>query len=129
MITIKTSKDPDLDCAVAYTLSILGGKWKWLILYLLFEYEPLRYGQLKQKLAGITHKMLSQQLKELQQSQLIHRKEYAQIPPKVEYSLSEKGTTLLPILKLMCQWGEVHRPGNEKLIYLDQRGKTASLHN
>ena len=79
MITIKTSKDPDLDCAVAYTLSILGGKWKWLILYLLFEYETLRYGQLKQKLAGITHKMISQQLKELQQSQLIHRKEYAQM--------------------------------------------------
>ena len=99
-----------LECPVTYTLSILGGKWKWLIIYLLFEHNILRYGELKKRLLGITHKMLSQQLKELDTANLINRKEYQQIPPKVEYSLSEQGKTLLPILNLMCEWGRKNHP-------------------
>ena len=99
-----------LECPVTYTLSILGGKWKWLIIYLLFEHNILRYGELKKRLLGITHKMLSQQLKELDAANLINRKEYQQIPPKVEYSLSEQGKTLLPILNLMCEWGRKNHP-------------------
>ena len=99
-----------LECPVTYTLSILGGKWKWLIIYLLFEHNILRYGELKKRLLGITHKMLSQQLKELDVANLINRKEYQQIPPKVEYSLSEQGKTLLPILNLMCEWGRKNHP-------------------
>ena len=99
-----------LECPVTYTLSILGGKWKWLIIYLLFEHNILRYGELKKRLLGITHKMLSQQLKELDAANLINRKEYQQIPPKVEYSLSEQGKTLLPILNLMCEWGRNNHP-------------------
>ena len=99
-----------LECPVTYTLSILGGKWKWLIIYLLFEHNILRYGKLKKRLLGITHKMLSQQLKELDAANLINRKEYQQIPPKVEYSLSEQGKTLLPILNLMCEWGRKNHP-------------------
>ena len=99
-----------LECPVTYTLSILGGKWKWLIIYLLFEHNILRYGELKKRLVGITHKMLSQQLKELDAANLINRKEYQQIPPKVEYSLSEQGKTLLPILNLMCAWGRKNHP-------------------
>lgn len=99
-----------LECPVTYTLSILGGKWKWLIIYLLFEHNILRYGELKKRLVGITHKMLSQQLKELDAANLINRKEYQQIPPKVEYSLSEQGKTLLPILNLMCEWGRKNHP-------------------
>ena len=99
-----------LECLVTYTLSILGGKWKWLIIYLLFEHNILRYGELKKRLLGITHKMLSQQLKELDAANLINRKEYQQIPPKVEYSLSEQGKTLLPILNLMCEWGRKNHP-------------------
>ena len=99
-----------LECPVTYTLSILGGKWKWLIIYLLFEHNILRYGELKKRLVGITHKMLSQQLKELDAANLINRKEYQQIPPKVEYSLSEQGKTLLPILNLMCEWGKKNHP-------------------
>ena len=99
-----------LKCPVTYTLSILGGKWKWLIIYLLFEHNILRYGELKKRLLGITHKMLSQQLKELDAANLINRKEYQQIPPKVEYSLSEQGKTLLPILNLMCEWGRKNHP-------------------
>ena len=99
-----------LECPVTYTLSILGGKWNWLIIYLLFEHNILRYGELKNRLLGITHKMLSQQLKELDAANLINRKEYQQIPPKVEYSLSEQGKTLLPILNLMCEWGRKNHP-------------------
>lgn len=97
------------DCPVAYTLSVLGGKWKWLIIYILSEEGTLRYGELRRNLPGITHKMLSQQLKELETDQLIDRKEYHQIPPKVEYSLTEKGQSLVPILDLMCDWGEANR--------------------
>ncbi|MBH1941810.1 helix-turn-helix transcriptional regulator [Mobilitalea sibirica] len=96
------------DCPVTYTLSVLGGKWKWLIIYILSGEGTLRYGELRRNLSGITHKMLSQQLKELEADQLINRKEYHQIPPKVEYSLTQKGQTLIPILDLMCYWGETN---------------------
>lgn len=99
------TNDPNIVCgrSITYTLSVMGGKWKWLILGLLYEHGALRYGQIKMDIAGITHKMLSQKLKELEASLLINRKEYPQIPPKVEYSLTENGRTLIPILKLMGQ--------------------------
>lgn len=100
----------DCDCSIIYTLAVVGGKWKWLILYKLFENGILRYGQLKKILPAITHKMLSQELKGLEAEQLIHREEYHQIPPKVEYSLTAKGKTLLPILDLMSKWGDENRP-------------------
>ncbi|MDF2569604.1 MAG: transcriptional regulator, HxlR family [Sporomusa sp.] len=111
----------NLDCAVTYTLSVLGGKWKWLIIDILSEEGTLRYGELKRNLSGITHKMLSQQLKELETEQLIDRKEYHQIPPKVEYSLTQKGATIIPILNLMCDWGKAnwsHKPSKD----IEQKG-------
>ncbi|SDE29795.1 winged helix-turn-helix transcriptional regulator [Sporomusa acidovorans] len=98
------------NCPITYTLSIVGGKWKWLILYKLSENRVLRYGELKRALPPITHKMLSQQLKELELEQLIHREEYHQIPPKVEYSLTDKGKTLMPILTCMSEWGRKNGP-------------------
>ncbi|WP_353095154.1 helix-turn-helix domain-containing protein [Tissierella praeacuta] len=88
-----------------YTLSIIGGKWKMRIIYELGCESILRYGELKRNIPYITHKMLSTQLKELENDGLITRKEYLQIPPKVEYSLSEKGLSLLPIIDKMCKWG------------------------
>ncbi len=91
-----------------YTLSLIGAKWKMNILYWLYKSEIMRYGELKKALGSVTHKMLSKQLKELEADNLILRKEYHQIPPKVEYSLLEKGKTLMPILHLMCLWGEEH---------------------
>lgn len=103
-------------CPITYTLSIVGGKWKWLILFKLFQHELLRYGELKRQIPAITHKMLSQQLKELEAEALIHREEYHQIPPKVEYSLTDKGQTLIPILQLMSQWGATHQPADEPLL-------------
>lgn len=98
-------------CPVAYTLAVIGGKWKWLILYRLWDKGMLRYGELKREISGITHKMLSQQLKEMENAGLIFREEYHQIPPKVEYSLTDKGKTLIPILELMCLWGRQNQSG------------------
>lgn len=93
-------------CPVEYTLKAIGGKWKLLILYYLMTDRVKRYGELKRAINGITHKMLSQQLKELESSGLVTRKEYQQIPPKVEYALSQKGVTLLPIIGMMYNWGK-----------------------
>lgn len=93
-----------------YTMKILSGKYKLIILYWLEEYTVLRYGQLKRTLGNITHKMLSETLKELETDGLIIRKEYPQVPPKVEHRLSDKGASLIPILDAMCDWGENHKP-------------------
>ena len=98
-----------LNCPINYTLSVLGGKWKWAILWLIFKESVIRYGNLKNSLPSIAHKTLSQQLKELESSNLIHREQYNQVPPKVEYSLTDKGKTLIPILELMSQWGNAYR--------------------
>ena len=91
-----------------YTLSLIGGKWKMMIMFRLSYNGTMRYGVLKKEINGITHKMLSSQLKELEKDELIIRKEYHQIPPKVEYSLSEKGLSLMPVLNAMCDWGKPH---------------------
>ncbi|MFT5872540.1 MAG: DNA-binding HxlR family transcriptional regulator [Clostridium sp.] len=91
-----------------YTLSIIGGKWKMVIMFWLSKRNVMRYGELKKSIKGITHKMLSAQLKELEANDIIIRKEYHQVPPKVEYSLSKKGLSLMPILEQMCSWGHLH---------------------
>lgn len=91
-----------------YSLSLIGGKWKMNILFWLWKRNTLRYGELKKVLNEITHKMLSNQLKELEADGLIIRHEYPQVPPKVEYYLSEKGETLMPVLHSLCLWGSEH---------------------
>ncbi len=91
-----------------YTLSIISGKWKMIIMFWLWHCEIMRYGEIKKSIKGITHKMLSSQLKELEIDEIIVRTEYSQIPPKVEYSLSKKGLSLMPILKEMCIWGNLN---------------------
>jgi DNA-binding HxlR family transcriptional regulator len=91
-----------------YTLSLIGGKWKMQIIFWLGKKEVLRYGELKKMLGPITHKMLSNQLKELEQDGLVLRKEYPQVPPKVEYRLSESGNSLTPVMKAICMWGYEH---------------------
>ncbi|MCE5173310.1 helix-turn-helix transcriptional regulator [Paenibacillus profundus] len=88
-----------------YTLSIIGGKWKMKIMYQLAFEEVMRYGELKRRIPGITHKVLSSQLSEMERSGILKREEYQQIPPKVEYSLLPRGKTLMPILEEMCKWG------------------------
>ncbi len=98
------------NCPIEFTLNVIGGKWKLLILYHLMTNKVMRYGEIKSSIVGITHKMLSQQLKELESAGLISRTEYPQIPPKVEYSFTEKGVTILPILGMMYQWGKENMP-------------------
>lgn len=88
-----------------YALSLIGGKWKMHILFWLWKRDVMRYGELKKALPGITHKMLSNQLKELEADKLLVRLEYPQVPPKVEYYLSERGKTLMPVLQSLCLWG------------------------
>lgn len=94
----------------AYAISLINGKWKMHILFWLWKKEILRYSELKRALGNVTHKMLSNQLKELENDGLIRRREYPQVPPKVEYSLSETGKTLMPILSAVCHWGIEHVP-------------------
>lgn len=93
------------DTPFGYTLSRISGKWKMVILYLLSESQPIRYNELRRQIGSITYKTLSVQLKELEADSLIVRTEYPQIPPKVEYSLSELGQSLMPIMDAMCNWG------------------------
>ncbi len=85
-------------------VKMLGGKWKLRIIYMLAFHETLRYGELKRLLAPITHKMLSTQLKELEQDGLIVRIEYPQVPPKVEYSMTDMGQDLQPVVKEIYHW-------------------------
>ncbi len=85
-------------------VEMLDGKWKLRIIYMLAFHEVLRYGELKRLLAPITHKMLTNQLKELERDGLITRTEYPQIPPKVEYSMTEMGRSLQPVVKEMYLW-------------------------
>ncbi|MDE6059977.1 MAG: helix-turn-helix transcriptional regulator [Clostridia bacterium] len=93
------------DTGFSYTLSLISGKYKMTILYTLMEFTVVRYNELQRYINGISYKTLSLSLKELERDGLIIRKEYPQIPPKVEYSLSERGKSLMPILDGMCEWG------------------------
>ena len=97
------------DTGVSYTLSLINGKYKMTILYALMEFTVVRYNELQRYIKGISYKTLSLSLKELECDGLIIRKEYPQIPPKVEYSLSERGKSLMPILDSMCEWGFKNR--------------------
>lgn len=92
-----------------YTLSIISGKHKMVILYCLMEFKVVRFNELKRYLKHVTDKTLSTNLKELESDRLIIRKEYPQIPPKVEYSLSERGKSLMGVLDQLCIWGEKNR--------------------
>lgn len=98
----------EVNCPVKLTADIIGGKWKPLILFLL-EDKIRRFGELQRLIPGMTKKMLTQHLRELEADGIIHRKVYAEVPPKVEYSLTRHGESLKPILKLMSAWGSKHR--------------------
>ncbi|MFC0525543.1 winged helix-turn-helix transcriptional regulator [Pontibacillus salicampi] len=103
-----TNKDGKLKCSIEYTLSKIGGKWKTVILWHLGVDGTLRYNALRRLLPGVTHKVLSQQLKEMEEDGFIQRVAYNTIPPKVEYSMTDKGNTLMPILEQMHIWGTEH---------------------
>lgn len=93
-----------IDCPMEYTLDLIGGKWKGAILYRLLE-GTRRYGELRRLLCRITQRSLTQQLRELEDDGLVHREVFAEVPPRVEYSLTDKGRTLAPVLNALLAWG------------------------
>ena len=95
-------------CPVKVTADVIGGKWKPMILFYL-EGGTRRFSELQRLIPGMTRKMLTQHLRELERDEIVHRRVYAEVPPKVEYSLTKHGKSLKPILKLMSAWGTRHR--------------------
>ncbi|HEX6593159.1 MAG TPA: winged helix-turn-helix transcriptional regulator [Bacillota bacterium] len=94
---------------VEVAIEALVGKWKPIILYHLMENETMRFNELKRAIPNITQKMLTSQLRELEHHQIVHREVYPQVPPKVEYSLTDYGQNIIPILKSMQRWGTSHK--------------------
>ena len=95
----------EYSCSIELTLDIIGGKWKPIILWRLAKNDVLRFSELKRSMGGITQKMLTQQLRELEAYEMVHREVYPEVPPKVEYSLTKQGKSVMPILDVMCKWG------------------------
>lgn len=93
-------------CPIIYALDIIGQKWKLPIMWYLFQNEATRYNELKRKVNGITNIMLTKSLKELEEKGLVIRRQYDTVPPKVEYSLTKRGKSLLPTLNELYKWGE-----------------------
>lgn len=104
-----TLQDRTFDCPVELAMSILSGKWKVLILWKLLNGGALRYSDLHRGVKGITHKMLAQQLRELETDGLVHREVYAVVPPKVEYWLTEEGQRMEPVLQALQAWGQRYK--------------------
>lgn len=96
-------------CPVTATMKVLGGKWKSILINAIYHTSPARFGELKRAVIGITQSMLTQQLRELEDDGIISRKIYAEIPPRVEYTLTEFGLTLSPIILSMAKWGEEYK--------------------
>lgn len=99
-------EDLEKVCPIVYALDMIGQKWKIPILWHLADEGTLRYNELKRGIYGITNIMLTKSLQELEERGLVHREEYSTIPPKVEYSLTERGQTLIPLLKDFDRWGK-----------------------
>ncbi|AKA68881.1 winged helix-turn-helix transcriptional regulator [Clostridium scatologenes] len=100
-------KEKIYTCPIDFTIDLISGKWSMWILWVLQD-GPLRFGEIRKKVPNITEKMLIQQLKKFENCNIISRKAYNQIPPKVEYSLTENGKSLKPIMTSIRKWGEEH---------------------
>ena len=106
-----TIKDSQFEgTGYSYTMSLIQGKHKMVILYCLMEFQPVRFNEMRRYLGKISDKTLSVNLKELEADGLVERREYPQVPPKVEYRLTERGDSLMEVLDQLCTWGEEHRP-------------------
>lgn len=104
----KHKLEQDIRCPLEYGLTIFGGKWKPRIICLLAEKKTLRYRGLQREMVNITDAVLAESLKKMQQDGLITRRQYDEIPPRVEYSLTDKGWSVVPILQSICQWSGVY---------------------
>ncbi|MFH8378999.1 winged helix-turn-helix transcriptional regulator [Streptomyces cyaneofuscatus] len=106
---------PKYTCGFDAAIAVMGGKWKGLILFWLGEEGPLRFGELRRTVDGISERMLTLQLRELEAAGLVHRKVHEQVPPKVEYSLTDFGRSLVVALLPLGEWGEEHQERLEAL--------------
>jgi len=113
---MKTAKNStcSFGCPIEAAFDVIGGKWKAPILYHL-QSETKRFNELGRLLPGVTQRMLTRQLRELESDQIVHRKVYAEVPPKVEYSITEFGLTLVPLLKEIQLWGNEYLDKIEKI--------------
>lgn len=107
-----------INCEKELTLAVIGGKWKLIILWHLGLKGTKRFSELKKLIPHITQKMLTNQLRELEEDQLVFRKVYPEVPPRVEYSLTEHGESLVPVLKMMYNWGKNY---GEQVIWKEGR--------
>ncbi|WP_078543346.1 winged helix-turn-helix transcriptional regulator [Litchfieldia alkalitelluris] len=106
----------DFNCEKELTLSVISGKWKVVIIWHLGQKDSYRFNELQKLFPKITHKILSNQLKELIEDGIIHREAYPVVPPKVEYSLTPLGKSLLPIIDMMYEWGKVRMEELKQII-------------
>jgi DNA-binding HxlR family transcriptional regulator len=102
-------------CPVTATMKVLGGKWKPILINAIYFTAPARFGELKRSVIGITQSMLTQQLRELEDDGIISRKIYAEIPPKVEYTLTDFGLTLSPVIQTLAEWGNEYKLNKQKV--------------
>jgi DNA-binding HxlR family transcriptional regulator len=116
-MTEKKQKVKEAACEIEVAFGVIGGKWKPLILWYLGEYHPLRFGQLQHLVPEITHRILTKQLRELEEYRLIERKVYPEVPPRVEYSITERGRDTIPILDMMCEWADKYDYFGYKIKY------------
>lgn len=93
------------NCPLTFALNLIGGKWRLPIIWALNQRGPMRYNELKRSIKGITNMMLTQSLKDLESYGIVYRKQYMEIPPRVEYSLTENGENLISALKVLAHWG------------------------
>lgn len=115
MAEYKKKMKEDIRCPLEYGLSLFGGKWKSRIICILAEKKVLRYGEIRKEMYNITDAVLAATLKELMTNGIVQRQSYDEIPPHVEYSLTEKGNSVVPILHTICQWsGIFYKENNDK---------------
>lgn len=118
----KPKLEKDIRCPLEYGLDVFGGKWKARIICVLAEKQILRYSIIRKEMTDITDAVLAAALKELIADEIVVRKQYDEIPPKVEYSLSEKGMSVVPILQSICRWsGAFHKEESENTLQQCQK--------
>jgi DNA-binding HxlR family transcriptional regulator len=100
--------DEQFGCPVEATLAVIGGKWKAVLIFQMMHSGPHRFAELKRKTTGISDRVLTRQLRELEADGIVRREVFAEVPPRVEYSLTENGESLRPVTEAMCQWGKRH---------------------
>lgn len=118
----KPKLEKDIRCPLEYGLEIFGGKWKSRIICLLAEKKVLRYSSLRKEMMNITDAVLAATLKELTEDEIIQRRQFDEIPPRVEYCLSDKGISVVPILQNICRWsGAYHKEDSENALLQCQK--------